>query len=77
MTRRYFFHIRHGERGEHLSVDDEGREFATQREADDYGARVANDIRTDNFDYGDAEVSVVDASGNEIARHRVYRKLLN
>lgn len=75
MSRRHFFHIRHGEQGEHLSIDDEGTEFATLREADDYGARVASDISMDNFDYGDAEVSVVDAAGNEIARHPFYPKL--
>lgn len=75
MSSRYFFHIRHGEDGEHVSIDDEGTEFATQREADDYGARVACDISMDNFHYGDATVSVVDASGNEIARHPFYRKL--
>lgn len=72
---RYFFHITHGDHGEHLSIDDEGTEFGTQVEADGYGARVAKDISMDNFDYGDAEVSVMDASGNEIARHPIYRRL--
>lgn len=71
MSQRYFFHIRHGE---HVSVDDEGTEFTTPDKADRYGARVAKDIGGDDFDYGDAEVSVVDARGNEIARHRIYRQ---
>ncbi|SFH66874.1 hypothetical protein [Bradyrhizobium sp. Gha] len=75
MSSRYFFHIRHGEHGERVSIDDEGTEFASAREADDYGARVACDISMDDFHYGDAEVSVVDASGNEIARHPFYPKL--
>jgi len=72
MSERYFFHIRHGE---DVSVDDEGTEFMTSLEADSYGARVAKDIGEDDFDYGDAEVSVVDARGNEIARHRIQRQL--
>lgn len=72
MQRRYFFHIRDGG---FVSVDDEGMEFATPREADAYGARVAVEIGTDDRDYDDTELSVVDARGNEIARHRIHRQL--
>lgn len=72
MQRRYFFHIRDGG---FASVDDEGMEFATPREADAYGARVAVEIGTDDRDYDDTELSVVDARGNEIARHRIHRQL--
>nr|WP_143273253.1 hypothetical protein [Bradyrhizobium canariense] len=58
-----------------MSVDDEGMEFATPREADAYGARIAFEIGTDDRDYNDAELSVVDARGNEIGRHRIHRLL--
>jgi len=71
MPERYFFHIRDGS---YVSVDDEGMEFATPREADIYGAQVAFEIGTDDRDYDDAELSVVDASGREIPRHRIHRQ---
>lgn len=72
MQTRYFFHIRDGG---FVSVDDEGMEFATPREAEAYGSRVAAEIGTDDRDYDDTELSVVDARGNEIARHRIHRQL--
>nr|WP_187437629.1 hypothetical protein [Bradyrhizobium rifense] len=50
-------------------------EFATPGEADAYGARIAFEIGTDDRDYEDAELSVVDTRGNEIARHRIQRQL--
>ena len=74
MSRRYFFHIRDGN---FVSVDDEGMEFATPREANIYGARVALEIGLDDRDYDDTELSVVDSRGREIGRHRVYRYLLH
>jgi hypothetical protein len=72
MPRRYFFHIRDSN---FVSVDDEGMEFATPREAAAYGARIALEIGTDDRDYDDAELSVVDARGHEIARHRIQRQM--
>ena len=72
MSQRYFFHIRDGD---FVSVDDEGMEFATPREANIYGACVAFEIGTDDRDYDDAELSVVDTKGREIGRHRIQRHL--
>ncbi|WP_439397832.1 DUF6894 family protein [Bradyrhizobium sp. PMVTL-01] len=74
MARRYFFHIRDGN---FVSVDDEGMEFATPREANIYAARVAFEIGTDDRDYEDTELSVVDVHGHEIGRHRIRRQLSN
>ncbi|MCA1515649.1 hypothetical protein [Bradyrhizobium sp. NBAIM01] len=74
MRERYFFHIRDGDR---VSVDDEGMEFATPREADLYGARVARDIGEEDRDYPDTVLSVVDARGHVVARHRIHRQLPN
>ena len=75
MPELYYFHIGHPHHG--LSVDDEGTEFATEREASVYGAQVAKDIGEDDFDYKDSHVYVVDARGKEIARHRIVRQLQN
>lgn len=74
MSRRYFFHIRDGD---FVSVDDEGMAFATAREANIHGARIAFEIGTDDRDYIDTELSVVDARGREIGRHRIRRQLWN
>lgn len=60
-----------------MSVDDEGTEFATAREPENYGARVAREVGMDDRDYSNAEVSVVDARGHAVARHPVHRQLPN
>lgn len=71
MQRRYFFHIRDGG---FVSVDDE--EWNSRRRAKRTPtARVAVEIGTDDRDYDDTELSVVDARGNEIARHQIHRQL--
>ncbi|WP_207234707.1 hypothetical protein, partial [Bradyrhizobium sp. Leo170] len=69
---RYFFHIEHDEA---MSVDREGTEFATQLEADDYGARIASEIGMDDGDYTNSVVLVVDAKRQVVTRHPVYRRL--
>ncbi|MCK1571881.1 MULTISPECIES: hypothetical protein [unclassified Bradyrhizobium] len=68
--RRYYFPILH--KGE-TQADDEGEQFGSPDLADEYGARVARDIASDpDYDRGAGTVViVVDASGAEIARHRV------
>jgi len=47
---------------------------AEPREPDVYGARIAFEIGTDDRDFNDTELTVVDASGHEIARHRIHRQ---
>jgi Mg-chelatase subunit ChlD len=67
---RYYFPIFH--KGE-TQADDVGELFHSAELAIQYGARVARDIASDP-DHDRASgtvVIVVDASGAEIARHRV------
>src|SRR4051794_34710940 len=68
--RRYYFPIFHN--GE-TQADDVGELFRSAELAVQYGARVARDIATDpDYHPGAGTVAtVVDASGAEIARHRV------
>ncbi|OSJ14397.1 hypothetical protein BST63_16855 [Bradyrhizobium canariense] len=68
--RRYYFPIFH--KGE-TQADDVGELFRSPELAVRYGARVAREIASDPEYDRDAGtvVLVVDASGAEIARHRV------
>ncbi|MCK1346362.1 MULTISPECIES: hypothetical protein [unclassified Bradyrhizobium] len=68
--RRYYFPIFHNGG---LQPDDEGEQFGSPDLADEYGARVARDIASDpDYDHASGTVVfIVDASGAEIARHRV------
>ncbi|MDE5463324.1 hypothetical protein [Bradyrhizobium sp. CSS354] len=68
--RRYSFPIFHN--GE-TQADDVGEMFSSAELAVQYGARVARDIGSDPEYDPDAGtvVIVIDASGAEIARHRV------
>ncbi|UFW51502.1 MULTISPECIES: DUF6894 family protein [Bradyrhizobium] len=67
---RYYVPIFHNGQ---LQPDDEGEMFGSADLAGQYGARVARDIASDPEYDRDAGtvVIVVDASGAEIARHRV------
>ncbi|WP_018459913.1 hypothetical protein [Bradyrhizobium sp. WSM4349] len=67
---RYYYPIFHN--GE-TQADDVGELFGSAELASQYGARVARDIASDpDYDRGAGTVViVVDASGAEIARHRV------
>ncbi|MGY3082375.1 hypothetical protein ACVWZZ_008783 [Bradyrhizobium sp. LM6.10] len=67
---RYYFPIFH--KGE-IQPDDEGELFVSAEVAGQYGARVARDIASDpEYDRGAGTVVIVlDATGAEIARHRV------
>ncbi|WP_445222808.1 DUF6894 family protein (plasmid) [Bradyrhizobium sp. Pa8] len=76
LERAYFMrYVCHIETNEVLPMDRAGREFTTQLEADDYGARVASEVGMDAGDYSDCLVTVADETGKEIARHPVYRDL--
>ncbi|WP_442868181.1 DUF6894 family protein [Bradyrhizobium sp. CCBAU 25360] len=68
--RRYYFPIFHNSE---TQPDDVGELFRSAELAVQYGARVARDIASDPDCDRDAGtvVIVVDASGAEIARHRV------
>ncbi|MET4483215.1 hypothetical protein [Bradyrhizobium sp. F1.13.3] len=68
--RRYYSPILHD--GE-TQADDVGELFGSAEQAVQYGARVARDIASDPDCDRDAGtvVIVIDASGAEIARHRV------
>ncbi|MGY3649745.1 hypothetical protein ACVWW2_005036 [Bradyrhizobium sp. LM4.3] len=56
-----------------IQPDDEGELFVSAEVAGQYGARVARDIASDpEYDRGAGTVVIVlDATGAEIARHRV------
>jgi len=69
-VQRYYFPIIHNGQ---LQPDDEGEQFSSADQADDYGARVACDIGSDP-DYDQASgtvVLVLGSAGAEIARHAV------
>ena len=71
---RFYFPIINGEE---LQTDPDGKEFSTIEDADNHGARIASEIGMDDQEYPAVEVLVLDAGGNEIARHPVYRRLAN
>ncbi|MCP1765543.1 DUF6894 family protein [Bradyrhizobium japonicum] len=68
---RYYFPIFHN--GE-TQADDVGEPFRLVELADEYGARIAREIRCDReFDQSvGTVVMVLDSAGAEIARHVAY-----
>lgn len=68
---RYFAHIK---TSNDLLEDWEGEEFDTADEANDYGKRIACEIRVESPDRHDAEVWIVDVHGIEISRHQVHQR---